>query len=181
VTGFVAVTAAQPSATRTERLRQQAQRQVRIIERAKTTLRFFEKHAAKLVYAKDPKVKRRAWHAIALARQRIILGRAALARIRAQLEALRIPSIPHRAAWLCIHRHEAGWRGTDNKTHDTYFGGLQMDRDFMSTYGKDMLRKYGGRYANHWTPTEQMVVAERAWRDRGFYPWPHTARSCGLL
>ena len=34
--------------------------------------------------------------------------------------------------------------------------------------------------ADHWTPIEQMWVAERAYRSgRGFYPWPNTARYCG--
>jgi hypothetical protein len=28
---------------------------------------------------------------------------------------------------------------------------------------------------------EQIWVAVRAWRTRGFSPWPNTARDCGLL
>jgi hypothetical protein len=55
-----------------------------------------------------------------------------------------------------------------------------MDREFMSTYGADMIRKYGG-WANLWSPRDQMVVAERAYAGRGFHPWPNTARMCGLL
>jgi len=32
------------------------------------------------------------------------------------------------------------------------------------------------------SPLEQMWVAERAYRNgRGFYPWPNTARYCGLI
>lgn len=91
-------------------------------------------------------------------------------------------------AWLCIHRYEGSW--TD--TGDPYWGGLQMDRSFMRTYGWDFMRKHHGAYANRWTPREQMIAANRArvgvdWRGshwpgpRGYTPWPNTARMCGLL
>jgi hypothetical protein len=83
---------------------------------------------------------------------------------------------PHRAAWLCIHHGEAPW--TD--PNPPYYGGLQMDLQFQQTYGRELLRRKGT--ADHWTPLEQMWVAERAYRTgRGFYPWPNTARWCGLL
>jgi len=83
---------------------------------------------------------------------------------------------PHKSGWLCIHRYEGDW--TDSG--DPYWGGLQMDRGFMSTYAPRVLLRRG--LANHWTPLEQMWVAERAHRrGRGFYPWPNTARSCGLI
>ena len=83
---------------------------------------------------------------------------------------------PHKGAWLCIHRYEGRW--TDSGA--PYYGGLQMDYGFMATYGRELLRRKGT--ADHWTPLEQMWVAERALRaGRGFYPWPHTARACGLI
>ena len=82
---------------------------------------------------------------------------------------------PHRAEWLCIHRHEGRWKDPDAP----YYGGLQMDLEFQSTYAPELLRAKGT--ADHWTPLEQMWVAERAYRDRGFWPWPNTARYCGLL
>ncbi|HEX9282141.1 MAG TPA: hypothetical protein VF882_00005 [Gemmatimonadales bacterium] len=83
---------------------------------------------------------------------------------------------PHAAAWRCIQHFEAGWRDSGAP----YYGGLQMDLGFQQTYGRYLLRKKGT--AEHWTPLEQMWVAERALRaDRGFYPWPNTARFCGLL
>jgi hypothetical protein len=81
---------------------------------------------------------------------------------------------PHLRQWTCIHRYEASW--TD--PNPPYFGGLQMDRGFMRTYGPKLLRRKGT--ANHWTPQEQMWVAERAWRTRGFHPWPAASRRCGL-
>jgi hypothetical protein len=80
-------------------------------------------------------------------------------------------------AWICIHRHEAAW----NDSGDPYWGGLQMDRGFMSAYGEDMITRHHGGLANTWTPAEQIVVAERAYQTRGFAPWPNTARSCGVL
>ena len=82
---------------------------------------------------------------------------------------------PHKAQWLCIHRYEGSWWDDGAP----YWGGLQMDWSFMSTYGHELLRRKGT--ANHWTPHEQMWVSERAWRVRGFTPWPTTARLCGLL
>jgi len=84
--------------------------------------------------------------------------------------------VPHRSAWLCIHRYEGNWRDSG----DPYWGGLQMDRGFMRTYAaRDLLRR---GWASNWTPLEQMWVAERAYRSgRGFYPWPNTARYCGLI
>jgi len=83
---------------------------------------------------------------------------------------------PHLGAWLCIHRYEAEW--TD--PNPPYYGGLQMDLGFQQTYGGALLRRKGT--ADHWTPLEQMWVAERAYASgRGFYPWPSTARSCGLI
>jgi hypothetical protein len=80
-------------------------------------------------------------------------------------------------AWLCIHQHEAAW----NDHGDPYWGGLQMDRGFMRAYGGDMIRRHRGGLADTWTPAEQIVVAERAYRKRGFAPWPRTARTCGVL
>jgi hypothetical protein len=88
---------------------------------------------------------------------------------------------PHRWAWMCIHRYERhpaqGWA---TSTGNGYYGGLQMDISFQRAYGRELLRRKGT--ANNWTAAEQMWVAERAYRSgRGFYPWPNTARSCGLI
>ena len=82
---------------------------------------------------------------------------------------------PHREQWLCIHHYEGSW--TDPSS--PYYGGLQMDLEFQATYGPELLRAKGT--ADHWTPLEQMWVAEHAYRTRGFWPWPNTARYCGLL
>ena len=95
-------------------------------------------------------------------------GRAA----HAKLTAL---NPPHKAEWLCIHQYEGSWADPSAP----YFGGLQMDLEFQQTYGRVLLRAKGT--ADHWSPLEQMWVAERAYKTRGFWPWPNTARSCGLL
>ena len=93
--------------------------------------------------------------------------------IRAERQASRPP---HRAGWLCIHHFEGAW----NDPNAPYFGGLQMDLSFQRRYGRELLRRQGT--ANHWTPLEQMWVAERAHRSgRGYDPWPNPARSCGLI
>jgi hypothetical protein len=83
---------------------------------------------------------------------------------------------PHLAAWLCIHRYEGSWQDP----YAPYYGGLQMDLTFQRQYGLGLLRRKGT--AEHWTRFEQIWVAVRAYRaGRGFYPWPYTARYCGLI
>ena len=83
---------------------------------------------------------------------------------------------PHKLAWLCIHRYEGSW--SDGGA--PFYGGLQMDLGFQQRYGLGLLRRKGT--ADRWTPLEQMWVAERAHHaGRGFYPWPNTARYCGLI
>jgi hypothetical protein len=81
---------------------------------------------------------------------------------------------PRLRGWLCIHRYEGSW--TDSGS--PYWGGLQMDYSFQATYGGWLLRHKGT--ADHWSSLEQIWVAVRAWRVRGFSPWPNTARYCGM-
>ncbi len=83
---------------------------------------------------------------------------------------------PHRRAWLCIHGHEGPW---DAHTGNGYYGGLQMDIGFQQEYGAGLLARKGT--ADRWAPLEQMWIAERAYKSRGFTPWPNTARYCGQL
>jgi hypothetical protein len=83
---------------------------------------------------------------------------------------------PHYDDWMCIHEYEGSW--TD--PNSPYYGGLQMDLSFQRAYGGRLLDDKGT--ADHWSPLEQMWVAERAYESgRGFYPWPNTARYCGLI
>jgi hypothetical protein len=78
--------------------------------------------------------------------------------------------------WNCIHHYEGAW----NDSGYPYYGGLQMDISFQNAYGWDMLRAYG-KTADHWHRFDQMIVAERARKTRGYWPWPNTARLCNLL
>ena len=94
---------------------------------------------------------------------------------RAKAARTRAKHPPHLTNWLCIHHYEGSW--TDPGA--PYYGGLQMDISFQRAYGAWLLRHKGT--ADHWTPLEQIWTAEHARRARGFYPWPNTARACGLL
>lgn len=94
---------------------------------------------------------------------------------RAQAAKRHALNPPHKREWLCIQRYEAPWTDADAP----YYGGLQMDREFQRTYARALMRRKGT--ADRWTPLEQMWVAERAHKTRGFWPWPNTARACGLL
>jgi hypothetical protein len=97
-----------------------------------------------------------------------------------QLERLIVP--PLGPAWLvnaflCIHHGEGSW---SSNTGNGYYGGLQMDLQFQRTYGSWALARYGT--ADRWPPSVQIAVAIRAYLSgRGFFPWPNTARACGLL
>ena len=76
--------------------------------------------------------------------------------------------------WRCIHEHEGAW----NDPNGPYYGGLQMDISFQRAHGWDFYRRWGT--ADRWPVWAQLVTAERAYRIRGFSPWPNTARTCGL-
>lgn len=81
---------------------------------------------------------------------------------------------PSLSDWMCIHHYEGSWQDPNSP----YWGGLQMDLGFQSTYGGWLLKHKGT--ADHWTPMEQIWVAVRAYKSRGFSPWPNTAHACGL-
>ncbi|MDX6620078.1 MAG: Transglycosylase-like domain [Gaiellales bacterium] len=123
----------------------------------------------------DPPSPRLGWHRSSL---RVELKKQAhvLYRYRARAARPLRRRLARFEAWVCIHRHEAAW----NDTGDPYWGGLQMDRGFMRAYGDDMIARHHGGLADTWTPAEQIVVAERAYKRRGFAPWPNTSRSCGV-
>ena len=86
------------------------------------------------------------------------------------------------AQWLCIHRYERHPGAGLGDTHRQRLLRRPADGHLASsapTAASCCARK---GTANRWTATEQMWVAERAYRSgRGFYPWPNTARNCGLI
>lgn len=79
-------------------------------------------------------------------------------------------------AFLCIHSYEGSW----SDPSAPYFGGVQMDVSFQRSYAPWALAAFGT--ADHWPVSVQLATAIRAYTaGRGFYPWPRTARACGLL
>jgi hypothetical protein len=76
---------------------------------------------------------------------------------------------------MCVKNHEGAW-SSDGAIYD---GGFQADLSFQRTYGAEFLRALGT--ANHWHPAQQLLMAWRGYKARGWYPWPNTARMCGLL
>jgi len=79
------------------------------------------------------------------------------------------------AKWSCVHSREGRW----NDPGSPYYGGLQFDLNYQRAYGREHLRRWGT--ADRWPIWAQLVAAERGWRERGWHPWPNTARACGLL
>jgi hypothetical protein len=79
-------------------------------------------------------------------------------------------------AFQCIHKYEGPWNAN---TGNGYYGGLQMDKNFMLAYGRWAVRRWG--WAHNWPPSVQIRVAIHAYRSgRGFGPWPTTRHYCGL-
>lgn len=104
-------------------------------------------------------------------------GAARAQTIRALRRGLRARGHGHsylEGALLCIQTFEAPW-AYDGPVYD---GGLQMDADFQRTYGREFVRAFGA--ASNWPVSVQLAVGIRGWIDRGWAPWPNTARRCGL-
>lgn len=150
--------------------------QERALAHARGTVRFFERHGRYTGLSAKARASFRfhlamvRWVVRELRETRLLLRR----RLMGDLDA-----------WLCIHRYEGAW----NDPNAPYYGGLQMDWAFMSTYGhralgfsswSALLAAKGT--ADRWSPAEQIIVAEYARRSgRGYGPWPNTARRCGLI
>lgn len=92
---------------------------------------------------------------------------------------------PQFAGLLCIHSGykdnvkvgsgEGAWNAN---TGNGYYGGLQMDYTFETTYGATFYAKWGN--ANNWPPLDQLIAGYRAVLVRGYSPWPTTRIPCGL-
>jgi hypothetical protein len=132
-----------------------------------------ENAALKLELKRERKLKGKAqagrtyWRRGALKARRVF---------KASLTDSAVGAHPYEVAFSCIHRFEGRW--TD--PNPPYWGGLQMDRSFYTTYGDWAAQAFGT--PDRWPVSVQMAVAIRALTSgRGFYPWPNTARMCGLL
>jgi hypothetical protein len=74
-----------------------------------------------------------------------------------------------------VHSYEGAW--TSN-TGNGYYGGFQMNIGFQAAYGPWMLHHFGT--ANRWPKSGQLYASWKAWKVRGWQPWPNTALMCGL-
>jgi len=115
------------------------------------------------------------WHAVAaryLQRARVLRRR-----IRIVIHSPALQGHWLERAFACVHDGEGSWTAN---TGNSYYGGLQMDLSFQRTYGDWALRAFGT--ADRWPASVQVATAIRAYTSgRGFYPWPNTARVCGLI
>ena len=74
---------------------------------------------------------------------------------------------------LCVHSHEGSWLDAGAP----FYGGMQFD---LGTWRSNGGSRYAA-YPHQATPHEQLKVAYVTWQRRGWWPWPNTARMCGLL
>jgi Transglycosylase-like domain len=101
-------------------------------------------------------------------------AKAALA-VAAHLQPVLPPGLVQ--AFSCIHSYEGSW---SSNTGNGYYGGLQMDAGFQQLYGSSYVHRWGT--ADNWPVWAQLDAAIRAYRSgRGFWPWPNSARICGLI
>lgn len=105
--------------------------------------------------------------------QRFRRERRAVNTLRARLAA-RLDRIVYLVqAFECIHTHEGAW---NDNTGNGYYGGLQ--------FGAHEWSLYGGGYAPRAdlaSPSQQIAAGITYQALSGFYPWPATARMCGLI
>jgi hypothetical protein len=154
------------------------QYQLAVLKHDQQVIRWFQVRGFRLTQSRRPPLNTAAynyWFAIQQSRW-------VKRELNETTKLIRLKLMGNLRAWTCIHGYEGAWDDRD----DPYWGGLQMDQEFMRTYGMDMIRKHrhidGLGFANLWTPQEQIIVAQRAYvSGRGYYPWPNTARWCGLI
>jgi len=83
------------------------------------------------------------------------------------------------SATQCVVNKEGGWASVSPS--GTYRGRFQADTSFARTYGPTWALERWGPYANRWPQPAQVLMGYRGWRARYYYPWPTTARECGLI
>lgn len=149
---------------------------LRSLHHARTALRWYARHRGLTTQNYHPNVRRISRAAV---RGHRWLKRTMKRRVEAYRERQRRAALdtapPHSALWLCIHRGEGSWVDPN----PPYFGGLQMGYSFMRAHAPGWLRARGT--ADHWTPNQQMWVAEIAVFQHGASltgSWPNTAPPC---
>lgn len=80
------------------------------------------------------------------------------------------------SAGRCVSSKEGGLR---TNTGNGYYGKWQADVQFQRTYALWLYNRFG--VASNWPEWAQDLMGFRGYRSRGWYPWPNTARRCGLL
>jgi hypothetical protein len=124
---------------------------------------------------------------IALSALVFVLGLVTTSTAQAKSNILSHPSYIVRGL-LCIHSYEGSW----SDPNSPYWGGLQMDLSFQTTYGWIRVAKHTPRVhkirfidkwgtAEHWPVWAQLVAGLHGYFSRGWGPWPNTARYCGLV
>lgn len=78
---------------------------------------------------------------------------------------------PWYSSAMCVHHYEGAWNAN---TGNGYYGGMQFSLSTWAANG-------GTGRPDLATPGEQLRVAYRTWQASGWYPWPNTARICGLI
>ena len=80
--------------------------------------------------------------------------------------------------FMCIYIKERHPRqGWATNTGNGYYGGLQMDWSFLTTYGPKFFERWGT--ANNWPKWAQLYTGYTAViSGRGFGPWPNTRQGC---
>jgi hypothetical protein len=86
-----------------------------------------------------------------------------LVRLRQVRRKIEDSLIPHKALWMCLHRHEAlDWYNRDTG-HNGHYGGLQMTYRWLGLIPG---------YAYNLSPFQQMLAAETGYRNSGYsYAW----------
>jgi hypothetical protein len=77
---------------------------------------------------------------------------------------------------MCVHGYEGSWT-VDHGIGPRVSGGMQIGDSEWAHFGGLAFAPRAYLATAH----EQLLVAWRYWRVSGWYPWPSTARMCGLI
>lgn len=150
------------------------------LHKSESVVRFFKNHIW-LLATRSERCSDVPWtRSCKIARRVYAHHKARVEKLRRQLD----PYLAERQAALawwessgaqCVKSKEGGW---GSNTGNGYYGGFQADHSFQRAYGYEFYISYGT--ANNWQPWQQIIMAYRGWKSRGWQPWPNTSRMCGL-